>query len=136
MSLSREIEVSPAPTPTDLFIDRLEALLRSTPGPLRSVADQAGFLGSYVDTLFAHRAVAALLACWPPPPGSSGRQRAREAAVAVQALLAGPDADLERRVRAAVAVAGLAGAVAAHAAGRAEDVRSLAVARSVAALNA
>ena len=127
--------MSPAPTPTDLFIDRLEALLRSTPGPLRSAGDQASFLAAYVDVLIAHRSVAALLACW-PRPGSAALHRAQEATEAVHALLAGPDADLERRVCAAVAVAGLTGAVAAHAAVRAEDVRSLAVACSVAALNA
>jgi hypothetical protein len=63
-----------------------------------------------------------------------GLQRARSATDALCALLAGPDADLAGRVRAAVALAGLTGAVAGCRGCPVDAVRSTAVASSIAAL--
>jgi hypothetical protein len=140
-------------------MDRLEYLLGSTPAPLRTTDQKARLLHAYVDLLLAYRPVAALLAGWGPGgaaddspgrpateggsdwrPGDPaagvpvGPQRARAASDALCALLAGPDADLAGRVRAAVALAGLAGVVAGCRGCPVDAVRSTAVASSIAAL--
>jgi hypothetical protein len=145
-----------------LFVERLEDLLDSTPAPLRSTDQKVRLLSAYVDVLLACPPMAGLLAGWPPgvPGGvrenASGRatgewspgwasgepaacspgglQRVRAATDAVGALLAGPDADLAGRVRAAVALAGLAGAVAGCPDRPVDAVRSTAVASSIDAL--
>jgi hypothetical protein len=150
-------------TTTESFLDRLEDLLGSTPAPLRSTAERARFLDAYVDVLVEHRPVAGLLIGSPldsrlgrsapgtaggrngspgsdrptPTPMSTvGRRRAQAASDAVQALVAGPDADLAEQVRTAVALAGLIGAVASCPGGRVDAVRATAVACSIAALGA
>jgi hypothetical protein len=145
-----------------LFVERLEDLLGSTPAPLRSTDQKVRLLSAYVDVLLASPPVAGFLAGWPPgvlggrredpsdratgewgpgrapgePPACSavGLQRVRAATDAVCALLAGPDADLAGRVRAAVALAGLAGVVARCPDSPVDAVRSTAVASSIEAL--
>lgn len=143
-------------------MERLEDLLGSTPAPLRSTDQKVRLLSAYVDVLLACPPMAGLLAGWPPgvlggrredpsdratgergpgrAPGEPtagsavGLQRVRAASDAVCELLAGPDADLAGRVRAAVALAGLAGVVAGCPDSPVDAVRSTAVASSIEAL--
>ena len=143
-------------------MERLEDLLGSTPAPLRSTDQKVRLLSAYVDVLLASPPVAGLLAGWPAgvlggrredpsdratgewgpgrAPGEPtacsavGLQRVRAVTDAVCALLAGPDADLAGRVRAAVALAGLAGVVARCPDSPVDAVRSTAVASSIEAL--
>jgi len=159
---SRNCDHQRSTTTTELFVERLEDLLDSTPAPLRSTDQKITLLSAYVDVLLACPPMAGLLAGWPPgvlgglredssgrPAGewgparasagpaacsAGGLERIRAATDAISALLAGPDADLAGRVRAAVALAGLAGAVAGCPDSPVDAVRSTAVASSIEAL--
>jgi hypothetical protein len=158
---SRNCDCQRSTTTTELFVERLEDLLGSTPAPLRSTDQKVRLLSAYVDVLLACPPMAGLLAGWPPgvlglredssdratgeggpgrAPGQPtawsavGLQRIRTATDAISALLAGPDADLAGRVRAAVALAGLAGVVAGCPDSPVDAVRSTAVASSIEAL--
>jgi hypothetical protein len=158
---SRNCDYQRSTTTTELFVERLEDLLDSTPAPLRSTAQKVRLLSAYVDVLLTCPPMAGLLAGWPrgvlgglredssgrPTGGwdaralaepaacsAAGLQRVRAATDAIGALLAGPDADLAGRVRAAVALAGLAGVVAGCPDSPVEAVRSTAVASSIEAL--
>ncbi len=98
--------VSPLVDPLDRLTASAAAGELRRPAPLREVIE------GYFDTLVAHRAVAGLVLADPDAAATEPVRRVRTTVMKLRTQLAGgPDADLDRSIRAAAALAAVESAV-------------------------
>ena len=134
---------SPTPAQTDLvlrevtaLLDRMDDVRRGAPDPPRVKEDRERFVHGYLDGLLAHREIVLLLCRYPAVLRHSAlAPLVAELDQALHGHLAGRDADLERAVRSAVALAGMIGTVAADPSIDADTVRAVGARVSLAGLD-